>query len=54
MKECMWKRDEMRFREICVVFHLAQSWQAFISILLVGTEMCSSTKIGSIDCDSVE
>ena len=47
-------RLKYKFREICAVSHLAQPWQAFVSIFSVGTEICSSTKITLSDCNSVE
>ena len=40
-----------KFREICAVFHLAAN---ILKHPFSWTEMCSSTKIASIDCDAVQ
>ena len=56
MKNCMRKRDMVRWqiqRDTCCV----SSCSVMASIRkhpFSWTEMCSSTKIASIDCDSVE
>ena len=44
-----------KFRETCAVFHLAQPWKSFASILLVGGEgYAIRLKLQVFDCDSIE